>query len=93
MFLILPILLAILAAAVRKYPFHGRLLIELVPAFYLVIAEGADWLRIRLGRPVFLAVLIVMLTYPSLSAIWESTGIRYRDFNIHGDLHRNRFME
>jgi hypothetical protein len=91
--LVLPIMLAFCAAAGRKYPFHGRLLIELVPAFYLVIAEGADWLRVRLGRPVFLAVLIVMLTYPSLSAIWESTGIRYRDFNIHGDLHRNRFME
>ena len=92
-FLVLPIVLAFFAAAVRKYPFHGRLLIELVPAFYLMIAEGADWVRVRLGRPAFLAVLILMLTYPSLSAIYEATGIRYRDFNIHGDLHRNRFME
>jgi hypothetical protein len=93
LFLVLPIVLAFCAAAVRKYPFHGRLLIELVPAFYFMIAEGVDWLRVRFGRPVFLAVLIVMLTYPSLSTIYESTGIRYRDFNIHGDLHRNRFME
>jgi hypothetical protein len=93
LFLVLPIVLALCAAAARKYPFHGRLLIELVPAFYLMIAEGADWLRVRLGRPVFVAVLILMLTYPSLSTIWESSGIRYRDFNIHGDLHRNRFME
>jgi hypothetical protein len=93
LFLVLPIVLAFCAAAARKYPFHGRLLIELVPAFYLMIAEGADWLRVRLGRPVFLAVLILMLTYPSLATIYESTGIRYRDFNIHGDLHRNRFME
>lgn len=93
LFLVLPIVLAFFAAALRKYPFHGRLLIELVPAFYLMIAEGADWVRVRLGRPVFLAILILMLTYPSLSAIYEATGIRYRDFNIHGDLHRNRFME
>ena len=92
-FLIVPMVLAFCAAAARKYPFHGRLLIELVPAFYFVIAEGADGLRLKFGRTVFLAVLILMLTYPSLSAVWESTGVRYRDFNIHGDLHRNRFME
>jgi hypothetical protein len=91
--LMLPMLLALFAAGFRKYPFHGRLLIELVPAFYLFIAEGTDWLRARFGRPVYLVALLLLLTYPCLTTFYEATGSRLRDFNIHGDLHRNRFME
>ena len=42
---VVPILLAMIASAMRRYPFHGRLILELVPAFFLLIALGAD----RLG--------------------------------------------
>ena len=42
---VVPILLAMLASSMRRYPFHGRLILELVPAFYLLIALGTE----RLG--------------------------------------------
>ena len=51
--LTLPVFMAIVAAALRKYPFHGRLLIELVPAFYVMIAEGTQQIRAWLGRPAY----------------------------------------
>ena len=37
---VVPILLAMLAASMRRYPFHGRLILELVPAFFLLIGLG-----------------------------------------------------
>jgi hypothetical protein len=43
--LLLPGLFALLAGALRLYPFHGRLTLYLAPALILVIAEGAAWVR------------------------------------------------
>jgi len=88
----LPILLALLAAALKKYPLHGRLMIELVPAFYLMIAEGTQWLRSRLGRPAYVVVLVLLLAYPCSSTFYEAKAHRARYFNAHGDLHDNRFV-
>ncbi len=36
-----PILFALMASALRQYPFHGRLLVFLVPTVHLLVAEGA----------------------------------------------------
>jgi len=36
-----PLLFALVASALRQYPFHGRLLIFLVPMVHLLVAEGA----------------------------------------------------
>jgi len=88
----LPILLAIVAAALRKYPFHGRLMIELVPAFYVIMAEGTQRLRTRLGRPAYVVVLVLLLAYPCWSTLYEAQAPRTRWFNQHGDLHDNRFL-
>ncbi len=90
--LALPILLAMVAAALRKYPFHGRLMIELVPAFYVLIAEGTQRLRSWLGRRAYVAVLILLLAYPCWSTIYEAQASRKRWFSEHGDLHDNRFL-
>jgi hypothetical protein len=90
--LVLPILLSMGMAAARKYPFHGRLLLELVPAFYLMIAEGTAWVRQRIGRLGYVVVLILLLCYPCFSTLYEATGKRPRPFNSHGDLHDNLFM-
>ncbi|MGC8638350.1 MAG: hypothetical protein ACP5XB_00555, partial [Isosphaeraceae bacterium] len=46
----LPIACALAAAASRKFPFHGRLILELVPPLYLMIAEGTEWVRQWVGR-------------------------------------------
>jgi len=90
--LTLPILLALVAAALRQYPLHGRLMIELVPAFYAMIAEGTQRLGTRLGRPAYVVVLVLLLAYPSSSTFYEARARRIRWFNQHGDLHDNRFM-
>ncbi len=90
--LTLPILLAVAAAGLRKYPLHGRLMIELVPPFYLMIAEGTRVVRARLGRPAYVLVLVLLLAYPSLTTFYQNSAKRKRYFNEHGDLHDNRFL-
>ena len=40
--LVLPIVLAMVASAMKRYPLHGRLILELVPAFFLLIAQGTE---------------------------------------------------
>src|SRR5262249_39734296 len=47
--LALPAVLALIAATMKRFPFHGRLILELMPAFFLMIAEAAGLLRSRLG--------------------------------------------
>ena len=94
--LVLPIAMALVAAGYKKYPFHGRLMLELVPALFLLIAEGTEWLgrrdRTRSGL-LYKTLLILLLTYPCLTAIYNATGKRPREFNRHGDLHSNVFIE
>jgi len=88
-----PILLAMAAAAARRYPFHGRLILGLVPACFILLAEGADWIRLRFGRRAFRAVALLLLAYPSLFTMYQCQSVRARTFNAHGDLHGNRFVE
>jgi hypothetical protein len=94
--LVLPIAMALVAAGYKKYPFHGRLMLELVPALYLLIAEGTEWLArrdpTRTGL-LYKALLIFLLSYPCLAALYHATEKRPRDFNRHGDLHRNIFVK
>ncbi len=65
--LVVPIALAVVASAMKRYPLHGRLILELVPAFFLLIAEGTEMLRgrekgrIKLG---YILALILLFTYP-----------------------------
>ncbi len=94
--LVSPILLAMLATVLGYYPFHGRLILELVPALLLFIAEGTEWIAVRFHSPSGIAyrtVLIALLTYPGWQAVWNCPWREPRDFNIHGDLHRNVFID
>jgi hypothetical protein len=88
-----PIALALVAAALRKYPFHGRLMLALVPAFFLMIGEGTEWLRARLARRVYRLVVFVLLGIFCATTIYQATWVASRDFNTHGDLHTNRFVD
>jgi hypothetical protein len=94
--LVLPIALAMVASGYHLYPLHGRLILELVPAFFLLIAQGAEWLgswdRTRF-RLFYAALLIVLLIYPNLTTFYQLSYRRGRDFNPHGDLHANLFVE
>jgi hypothetical protein len=93
--LVLPIALAGLASSLKQYPLHGRLILELVPALFLLIAEGTEWLgRSTTSRSMLLykAVLVLVLAYPCLSAAYHALEVRPRPFNSHGDLHENVFI-
>ncbi len=94
--LVVPIALAMVASALKRYPFHGRLILELVPALFLLIAEGTEVVhRLDSGRVklVYKAVLVLLLAFPCLSAFYRAMENRTRYFNQHGDLQDNLFMK
>jgi len=93
--LVLPVGLAVIASVMKRYPLHGRLILELVPAYFLLIAEGTQAVfELDRGRMklVSKAVLVLLLAYPCFSAIYEASATRPRYFNSHGDLHNNLFL-
>jgi hypothetical protein len=93
--LVLPVAFAAIASVMKRYPFHGRLILELVPAFFLLIGEGTQAvfdLDRRPTRPVYKGVLVLLLAYPCFSALYEASATRPRYFNSHGDLHNNLFL-
>ncbi len=91
-----PIAMAMAASAARRYPFHGRLILELTPAFFLTIAAGTEAVARRFpgaGSLVYRTVLIVLLTFPTWDALSNCTSRRIRPFQIHGDLHETVFID
>ena len=90
--LVVPILLAMLASSLEKYPFHGRLILELAPALFLLMALGIEWIAqgTAPGKPLAHKVLLVLLIgYPCLTGVNQAVFRPARDANSHGDLHRN----
>jgi len=57
----LPIAAALAASSLQRYPFHGRLLLYLVPSFLLPAAEGFAVAGRRLGRGAMLVLLAPFL--------------------------------
>ncbi len=91
-----PIGLALIAAVRRDYPFHGRLILLFVPALFVLIAEGTDVLVRRLPSPsniLYKTVLVALLALPSWEAVQNTISGHIRDFNAHGDLHPNVFID
>jgi hypothetical protein len=85
--LILPIALALLASGLRKYPFHGRIILFLVPALLLLIANGLDGVAARLDRRrIFPILATLLLIYPCLSTSYGVATTHLRDFTSHGDV-------
>lgn len=65
--LILPVFLTLVASAVHRYPFEGRLILFLTPMFVIIIAEGLDFLRKGIARyhfPSSILVVVFFLAYP-----------------------------
>ena len=85
--LALPGLFALAAAYLHLYPFHGRLVLFLVPSLLLLIAEGAGWFRETIGGGVpWAVVLAALFLFPSLGALYHLVEPRDRgDFNPYGD--------
>ena len=94
--LLSPIALAMIASALQRYPLHGRLILELVPALFIVIAEGTEVIYRIDPRPTkrgYKLLLVLLLAYPVVTAVYRSFENRPRFFNSHGDLQDNRFMK
>ena len=90
--LVAPLLIAVLASGLHKYPFHGRLLYFLVPGLIVVIAEGLGAIGRRVGRWATYALLGLLLLCPGADALDHWVHARTRPFDTHGDL-RNDLLD
>jgi hypothetical protein len=85
--LVSPLLFAIAASALHQYPFHGRLLLYLVPTIHLLVAEGTAVLTRRGGPLLALALAGFLLYKPAADLTWHHLIMnRSRGFDTHGDM-------
>ncbi len=71
-FLIMPIILALAASALRIYPFSDRLILFIVPSLVIVVAEGAMVIKTFLDRRHWLLggiFLVLLLAVPVTNAL------------------------
>jgi 4-amino-4-deoxy-L-arabinose transferase-like glycosyltransferase len=64
--LLSPVVPTLLASAVHKYPFGGRLALFLVPILLLLMAEGAETIRTVAGNRFGVILVVVLLIDPGL---------------------------
>jgi hypothetical protein len=64
--LLSPVVPMLLASAVHKYPFGGRLALFLVPILLLLMAEGAETIRAVAGNGFGVILVVVLLIDPGL---------------------------
>jgi hypothetical protein len=90
--LLAPVGFTLLATQLHLYPFHGRLILFLVPAFILTIAEGAGRIAAHFDRRAARAVVVgSVLFFPTLRAAYHLETPRQRDdFNERGDRRPNK---
>jgi hypothetical protein len=67
--LVSPIVFAVVASTLRQYPFHGRLLLFLVPSVHLIVSEGAAALASCGGAKLTFAVGALLLYAPVLEVL------------------------
>jgi hypothetical protein len=86
--LILPVAFALLASCLRLYPFHGRLVLFLIPTPLIAIAAGLDRVReAARGRGLLHAALATMvLVVPTAVACYRMAAPVPRHYNRFGDL-------
>ncbi len=87
-----PLLAALAASALHKYPFHGRLLYFAVPGLMLILTEGLAVIGRSLGWWVAWVVLGFLLMTQILAVESGLTRGRARPFDSHGDL-RNDLLD
>ena len=87
--LVAPILFALLASVLHKYPFHGRLLLYLVPTIHMLVAEGISAVGRRAGPIVFVILVATLLIRPVTDPLWHRSIAR----RLHGpDSHAATFI-
>ncbi len=78
-FLILysPVIMTLIAAGLKKYPFHQRLIFFLIPIFIIIITCGAEQIikRTRNIRPlVFMCIISLLFFFPLRIMKYSITG-------------------
>jgi hypothetical protein len=82
-----PLFWALAASGLHFYPFHGRLLLALVPTFLLLLAEGVAACGGRSGGLVTLTLAGCFLYGEAAEVFWhKAVQQRMRPFDTHGDL-------
>ncbi len=83
-----PLVFTLAASALHQYPFHGRLLIFLVPAVQMLVAEGGAALARAGGRPLAIALGAFLLFQPVSDALWHRfvQPLGHVGYDSHGDL-------
>src|SRR5262249_8981347 len=64
-----PVVFALAASALHQYPFHGRLLIFLVPSVHMLVSQGAAVIARRGGWRLALAMGAFLLYQPTCDAL------------------------
>jgi hypothetical protein len=83
-----PVAFALAASAMRQYPYHGRLLIFLVPSVQMLVSQGAAAIT-RPGRPrLTIALGAFLLLQPAYDAFSHRLfqPMNHEGFDSHGDL-------
>jgi hypothetical protein len=96
LFLVLaPLVVHLAVSALRQYPFHGRLILSLVPTYHLLLVEGIAAVG-RSTRPwATLLLAVVFLGGQAGDIFWNQVVMpktRSRPFDTHGDL-KNDLMD
>jgi hypothetical protein len=89
--LVSPIVLAVLASSLHQYPFHGRLLLFLIPSVHLLVGEGSAALARLVGSKLTFALCAFLLAQPLLDIGWYRLiqKRQHAEFDSHGDLHHD----
>ena len=87
--LVSPILFALAASMLHQYPFHGRLLLFLIPSVHMLVGEGAAALARGRNAMLTFALGAFLLAQPVLDVGWYRLIVRrtHSDYDSHGDLH------
>jgi hypothetical protein len=83
-----PLACVLAASAMRQYPFHGRLLIFLVPSVHMLVSQGAVAIS-RPGGPRLVGALgVFLLLQPAYDAFSHRLfqPMNHDGFDSHGDL-------
>jgi hypothetical protein len=83
-----PVAGALAASVLRQYPFHGRLLIFLVPSVHMLVSQGAVAIS-RAGGPRLVGALgVLLLLQPAYDAFSHRfmQPLNHENFDSHGDL-------
>lgn len=84
-----PLAVHLAVSALRQYPFHGRLILSLVPTYHLLLCEGMAAVG-RITRPWATTALALLFVGAQAGDVfwnqWVLPKNRSRPFDTHGDL-------